>query len=194
MEFERCAVCNRTVLRGERPSEYVNSDGEPVVVCSLCKSSAEAAGWVPAGFASAAPPAPARRRRGAGATALRERLVRAANAARAAGAGATADRGEPLEPEPDPEPRSALDVFNSSPEVRKVAGLMRSLGEPRVCIRAESGGVEVITVAWDLSWYRWRVRGTTVKEVAKGNEISELRVEDRDWNASADEEGRLRRG
>ena len=52
----------------------------------------------------------------------------------------------------------------------------------------------MITVAWDLSWYRWRVRGTTVKEVAKGNEISELPVEDRDWNASADTEGRLRRG
>ena len=51
----------------------------------------------------------------------------------------------------------------------------------------------MITVAWDLSWYRWSIRGTTVKQVASGNEISELPLEDRDWNATVAEDGSLAR-
>jgi hypothetical protein len=48
-----------------------------------------------------------------------------------------------------------------------------------------------VVVAWDLSWYRWRVRNGNVKQVAKGNEISELPLEDRDWNATAADDGTL---
>jgi hypothetical protein len=124
------------------------------------------------------PASPPRRR---GAAALRERLaaLRPQEATPAA------------EPESEPPPRpTALEVFNSSGEVRKVAGLRKSLGEPRVTVRHEPGE-EVITVAWDLSWYRWSVRGSTVKQLAKGNEISELPLEDRAWNASAAEDGTL---
>ena len=123
-----------------------------------------------------------RRRRGA--AALRERFARPRVPAAA----------EPDEPDEPPAPPTPLELFNASPEARKVAGLRRSLGEPRACVRpAEAGEGEVITVAWDLSWYRWSIRGTTVKQVASGNEISELPLEDRDWNATVAEDGSLAR-
>jgi len=95
-DFEQCAVCGRTMLRGERLWDYVTSGGEPRGVCVLCKSRAEAAGWVPAELANAAeapPPRPSRAR------ALRDRLARAAESTR------PARPAEDDEPEAEPPPR-----------------------------------------------------------------------------------------
>jgi hypothetical protein len=178
VEFETCAVCGRSILRGERASEYVDEAGERAGVCPLCKPRAEEMGWVPAAYAAAAPRVEPRRR----VAALRERLERAVGVA-------DPESAELQGPQVPPTP---LEVFNASSEIRKVAGLRRSLGEPRVCVRpADEGGGELVIVAWDLSWYRWVIRGTSVKQVAKGNEISELPVEDRDWNATAAADGAL---
>lgn len=178
-EFHSCAVCGRTILRGERASEYVDGDGAEALVCALCKPTAEASGWVPAAYAGAVSQPQGGRRRSGLATGLRERLARRAERRTVAPA------SEPASP-PSP-----VDVFNSSREARKVAGLVRSLGEPRVSVRDAGGGEAVIVVAWDLSWYRWRVSAEEVRELAKGNEISELPLEDRAWNASAAEDGTL---
>jgi hypothetical protein len=169
-------VCGRTLLRGERAADYAASDGEIVPVCPLCKPRAEASGWVPAELAEAVVTPEVQRRRPQ--LNLRERFARLASA----------PPSEPAEPPPPPGP---LDVFNASQEVRKVAGLRRSLGEPRVSVRRAEGGARVITVAWDLSWYQWSVRGETIKQVAKGNEVSELPIDDRQWNAAAAEDGTL---
>jgi hypothetical protein len=180
VDFEVCAVCGRTILRGERSFEYVDEQGETAGVCPLCKPRAEGMGWLPAAFAATARAEPRLR----GTSGLRERVARTA---RTVGLAAP----EPAEPGPPPTP---LEVFNASSEVRKVAGLRRSLGEPRVCVRPDDeGGGELVIVAWDLSWYRWSVRGTSVKQVAKGNEISELPVADRDWNSTAAADGTLTR-
>ena len=177
MEFQTCAVCGRSILRGERSFEYVDADRAEHRVCPLCKPRAEELGWLPAAYAAASPP-PEPPRRYAGVAALRERIVRTV-----------------MPPAPErPEPQTPLEVFNASPEVRKVAGLRRSLGEPRVCVRPDADGGELVIVAWDLSWYRWSVQGRSVKQLAKGNEISELPVEDRDWNATAAEDGSLSLG
>ncbi len=174
-------MCGRNILRGERSFEYVDDQGETAGVCSLCKQRAEEIGWLPAAFAAAAAQTEPRLR---GAAALRERIARSVRVA----------TPEPEPEEDPPEPPTPLEVFNASSEVRKVAGLQRSLGEPRVCVRPdEDGSAELIIVAWDLSWYRWSIRGTTVKQIAKGNEISELPVEDRDWNATAAADGTLAR-
>jgi hypothetical protein len=180
-EYQACAVCARTILRGERTADYVDTEGHQALVCPLCKARAEAEGWLPAAVAAQIPAPLPRRRRGA--AALRERLT----ALRAEHSAAPDKPQAPPEPPRRPSP---LEVFNQSGEVRKVAGLRKSLGEPRVTVRHESG-TEVITVAWDLSWYRWSVRGDNVKQLAKGNEISELPVEDRAWNAQAAEDGTL---
>jgi hypothetical protein len=185
-EWDECAVCGRTILRGERAYDYIDAEGENAQVCPLCKPRAEASGWLPEAFAAVRPQPQARRR---GATALRERIARTV-------ATVTDTAGEPPEPDPEPPPAppAPLDVFNASSEVRKVSGLQRSLGAPRVCVRSGRRGEGVlITVAWDLSWYRWSVQGTTVKQLAKGNEISELPAEDRGWNATAAEDGTLSR-
>jgi hypothetical protein len=96
--------------------------------------------------------------------------------------------------------RSAVERFNSSHDRRKVGGLIRSLGEPRAAVVPDPGRqLAVVTVAWELSWYQWEVNGEdddadqgTVREVAKGDELSELAEEARSWNAAVGEDGGLR--
>lgn len=196
-DYLTCAVCERTILRGERTSPYLDGERREVEVCALCKPRAEASGWVPAALAGAASePAGSRRRLGLP-SGLRERLARAAVAARPPrerGAepepepDASAGEQEPLPPDPTPEPAAPepVEVFNDSEERRKVAALTKSLGEPRVTVRGE-----IITVAWELSWYQWRVRGSRVTETARGTEISELPGADRAWNGGAEADGTL---
>ena len=74
-DLASCAVCERTILPGERIFEYVAPDGERVGVCALCKPRAEASGWIPAEHAGrlTRDPSP-RRRRGFN---LRQRLSKA---------------------------------------------------------------------------------------------------------------------
>jgi hypothetical protein len=96
--------------------------------------------------------------------------------------------------------RRAVERFNSSEERRKVAGLIRSLGEPDARVQPDQRRqLALVTVAWELSWYQWEVGadgdgddGEPVREVAKGAELSELDEETRAWNATVDEEGTLR--
>jgi hypothetical protein len=98
---------------------------------------------------------------------------------------------------PDAIMRHAVDRFNSSDKPRKVAGLIRSLGEPNAAVTADpSRQMAMVTVAWELSWYQWEVgangEGDSVREVAKGDELSELAEEARSWNAAVGEDGSLR--
>lgn len=94
----------------------------------------------------------------------------------------------------------ALDLFNASDHVRTVTSITRSLGAPSVSVGSLSGsaGDVRLTVAWDLSWYQWAVDLTDpedpVRPLAKGAEVSELDQPARQWNAHADEAGRLHRG
>ena len=93
--------------------------------------------------------------------------------------------------------RRAVQRFNSSDERRKVAGLIRSLGEPHAAVRADAlRQLAVVTVAWELSWYQWEVgadgEDAPVREVAKGDEVSELPEDERAWNAAVTEDGSLR--
>jgi hypothetical protein len=55
LEFEFCAICERALLVGERSWSYVAAPGDARTVCTLCKSRAEASGWVPAALAEAQP-------------------------------------------------------------------------------------------------------------------------------------------
>ncbi len=98
---------------------------------------------------------------------------------------------------PDALMRRAVERFNRSEEPRKVAGLIRSLGEPHAGVRADQGRqLALVTVAWELSWYQWEVNaegnGEPVREVGKGKEMSELAEDARAWNAAAAEDGTLR--
>jgi hypothetical protein len=91
----------------------------------------------------------------------------------------------------------ALELFNNSEHVRTIGGISRTLGEPWVSASplAEAPSEVAITVAWELSWYRYRVdlgdADDPVTLVSKGQELEELDGSMRDWNASALPDGKL---
>jgi hypothetical protein len=83
----------------------------------------------------------------------------------------------------------AAERFNSSEAARTVAGLTRTLGEPRVSIGAAAGSPSAarVTVAWELGWYQWAVADEgeqAVAELARGTEIGQLDAAARQWNAA----------
>lgn len=94
----------------------------------------------------------------------------------------------------------ALDLFNGSQHQRTIAGLARTLGAPDVSARPDPGhGSQVsVVVAWELSWYRYRVdlgdEGEPVEMLEKGDEIVQIDESLRDWNATLDAEGRVLAG
>ena len=83
----------------------------------------------------------------------------------------------------------AVSRFNASDAARTVAGLTRTLGEPRISVGAAAGspGAARITVAWELTWYQWRVGSGEgegpVAELARGTELDQLDAAARQWNA-----------
>lgn len=91
----------------------------------------------------------------------------------------------------------ALEVFNQTEHARTVAGLCRTLGPPWVSalpLRDAPSEISIV-VAWELSWYQFRVDlGDSMDPVmlfAKGEELEELDETLRHWNASAQADGSL---
>ena len=91
----------------------------------------------------------------------------------------------------------ALELFNNSEHVRTIGGIARTLGEPWVSAApmSEAPSEVSITVAWELSWYHYRVdlgdADDPVTLVNKGEELDQLDESKRDWNATALSDGRL---
>jgi hypothetical protein len=91
----------------------------------------------------------------------------------------------------------ALELFNGSGHQRTVAGLARTLGQPWVSALPDpnqSSAVSVL-VAWELSWYRYRVdlgdEADPVMMLDKGEEIDQIDESLRAWNAALDDDGRV---
>ena len=91
----------------------------------------------------------------------------------------------------------AMEIFNTSEHVRTIGGITRTLGEPWVSAGplAEAPSEVSLVVAWELSWYQYRVdlgdANDPVTLVAKGEELDELDESMREWNATALPDGRL---
>jgi hypothetical protein len=91
----------------------------------------------------------------------------------------------------------ALELFNESDHPRTIAGIARTLGTPWVHASPDGGQPSEVTivVAWELSWYRYRVdlgdEHEPILLLEKGDELAELEESLRTWNAVADEHGRL---
>jgi hypothetical protein len=91
----------------------------------------------------------------------------------------------------------ALELFNASGHPRTISGIARTLGTPWVHASPDGGAPSevAIVVAWELSWYRYRVdlgdEHEPIHLLEKGDELSELEEPLREWNAVADENGRL---
>jgi len=184
-----CAICERTLLLGERAIRFApNGDGF-VDVCPLCHDTALEHGWVKEGSPTT-PTVPNQRRRRRGLASLFDPRPRPA--------------AEPVVSEPilrrlsQPELQmvEAADIFNSSDYRRTVGGIAKSLGEPHASIVPLSGvtGELVVTVAWDISWYQYRVvpdSAQPVRLAERGHELSDLDATFQRWNAHVEDGGRL---
>jgi hypothetical protein len=183
-----CAICERSLLVGERATRWApNGDGF-VDVCPLCQEVALDHGWVKEGSPTSPTVRAERRRRG-----LLTSLFEPRTAVR-----------EPVVAEPilrrlsDSERAivEAAELFNESDFRRTVAGIAKSLGSPRASVLPLSGvNTEVvITIAWDISWYQYRITFDSVQPVRlaeRGLELDDLDAGFQSWNAQVDDEGRV---
>ena len=177
---------------GERAIRFSpNGTGEYVDVCPLCAETAVEYGWVREG-APTTPTVPAeRRRRGggflAGLLGTRQRTVEETVAS------------EPILRRLSDHELSmveAADLFNASQYRRTVGGIAKSLGSPRASIVRLSGvnAEVVVTVAWEISWYQYRVSPDSdnpVRLEERGHDPAELEGSFTDWNAQVEDDGRL---
>ena len=189
-EKRTCAICERTLLLGERAVRFAPNGDDFVDVCPLCQETATDHGWVKEGSPTTPTvPTQSRRRRRGLASLFEPRRAPVA---------------EPVASEPilrrlsQPELQMvrAADIFNASDYRRTVGGIAKSLGEPKASIIALSGASAglVVTVAWDISWYQYRVSPDSAQQVRliqRGHELSELDPTYTRWNAHIEEGGRL---
>jgi len=183
-----CAVCERTLLMGEHTTRYAPDASGYVDVCPLCHEVALEHGWLREGSpTSPTVPLDHRRRRKSWSGLLSRRAEEA-----------------PVAPEPilrrlsgsELEVVEAADLFNGSAYRRTVAGIAKSLGPPQASIVPLSGvsGEMVITVAWEISWYQYRVTpesGQPLRLAERGHDVEELEASFREWNAQLGDDGRL---
>ena len=91
----------------------------------------------------------------------------------------------------------ALELFNGSGHQRTVAGLARTLGPPWVSALPDPNQASAVSVlvAWELSWYRYRVdlgdEADPVMMLDKGEELDQIEEPFRAWNAGLDQDGRV---
>ena len=189
LAVKTCAICERTLLTGEQAMRFAPHRGAELVdVCPLCQEDAADEGWVREGSPSLPAMRPERRRRGLLAGLFETRRESTQPVA-----------SNPVRRRLSPREAAiteAADQFNSSPFRRTVAGIARSLGAPQASIVHLSGVNKeiVITIAWDISWYQYRVSLESIQGVRlaeRGMEFEELDPKFRDWNARLEEDGRL---
>ena len=189
--YRTCAVCHRTLLMGERSVRFTPGGEDWVDVCALCTEQADEHGWIREGTPTTplVPDSNRRKRRFAGLGALLE--------------------NRKAEPEPvvsEPMLRrlsqtehamvEAAELFNNSAYRRTIAGIAKSLGEARVSFLPLSGTNHevVISVAWDISWYQYRVvfdSAQPVRLAERGYELDDLEDRFKGWNGSLGPDGRL---
>jgi hypothetical protein len=91
----------------------------------------------------------------------------------------------------------ALELFNGSGHQRTIAGLARTLGPAWVSAQPDPAQPSAVSllVAWELSWYRYRVdlgdEADPVEMLDKGEEMDQIDESLRDWNAALDDQGRV---
>ena len=184
-----CGICDRTLLVGERSVRY-SPDGESFLdVCPLCQEVAVDHGWLKEGSPTTPVVPDTRRRRlgplGALLQPRRPAVERVVD--------------EPILrrlSEPERAMVDAAELFNESNFRRTVAGIAKSLGDPKASIVPLSGvNTEVVlTVAWDISWYQYRITpesGQPVRLAERGHDPRELETMFTSWNARLTPDGRI---
>jgi hypothetical protein len=185
-----CAVCERTLLTGERALRFSPNGEDFVDVCPLCADIALEHGWVKEGSPTSPTVPNERRRRRRGLASLFDPRGQAPD--------------DPVVAEPilrrlsarEQQMVEAADIFNASDYRRTVGGIAKSLGRPRASIVPLSGvsGELIVTVAWDISWYQYRLTPDSAQPVRlaeRGHELADLDVTYQRWNAKIEDDGRL---
>ena len=185
----RCAICERTLLLGERATRYSpNGDEGFVDVCQLCLDTALEYGWLKEGSPTTPTIAPDRKR---------------SRFSLGAFLGVRSAADAPMASEPFLRRLSeaelaiveAADRFNSSQYRRTVGGIAKSLGLPSVSIHALSGvnADVVVTIAWEISWYQYRVTADSapVRLAERGHDPADLDPSFTEWNPHLEEDGRV---
>ena len=184
-----CAVCDRTLLTGERALRFAPHGDDFVDVCPLCAEIALEHGWIKEGSPTT-PTVQNQRRRRRGLASLFDTRPQPPD--------------DPVVAEPilrrlsarEQQMVEAADIFNASDYRRTVGGIGKSLGEPRASIVPLSGvsGELIVTVAWDISWYQYRVTPDSAQPVRlaeRGHELTDLDASYQRWNAHVEDDGRL---
>lgn len=226
LDPESCSVCGRRLLQGEQLHHFVAPDTSRRVVCELCVPRAERARWVReregeevvqlrpsrgqragmmrrvADFFGAGEPAeredefPGDSLEGPHVERSRKRGERRRTREEVAAPPPPLRDVAAVPTEPEARLERGLELFNLSQFPRTIAGLSRSLGDPKVAAVnvPDSNSVDV-WVGWDLAWYSYRVTlgdpTEPVEQSGRGNDVDELIAVVRDWNAAADGFGRL---
>jgi hypothetical protein len=186
---QTCAICERTLLVGERSVRYSPNGEDFVDVCPLCQEIAVDHGWVKEGSPTTPVVGDRRRKRLGPLASLFE------------------SRKPPIErvveepilrrlSVPEKAMVEAAELFNASAFRRTVAGIAKSLGEPKASVVPLSGvnAEVVVTVAWEISWYQYRVTpesGQPVRLAERGHDPRELESMFTSWNAKLTQDGRL---
>jgi hypothetical protein len=174
---------------GERAIRFAPNGEDFVDVCPLCQGTALEHGWIKEGSPTSPTVSNERRRRRGLASLFEPRRRPNADPVVA----------EPILrrlSQPELEMVEAADIFNASDYRRTVGGIAKSLGEPRASIVPLSGvsGELIVTVAWDISWYQYRVTPDSAQPVRlaeRGHEVSDLDAGFKRWNAHVEDDGRL---
>jgi hypothetical protein len=189
--IQTCGVCHRTILMGERVVRFSPGGEEWVDVCPLCTETADEHGWLREGTPTAPvlPDSPRRRKRWRGLSQLLE---------------PKREEPEPAISEPmlrrlDENEQAMVEAaarFNETAFRRTIAGIAKSLGEARVSLLPLSGvnPEVVITVAWDISWYQYRVSfdsAQAVRLAERGYELDDMDDRFKGWNGHLAPDGRV---
>jgi len=183
MEVNRCALCERTLLLGERSYRFAPDGADEFVdVCQLCQEVALDHGWVREGSPVGPAVRHSRRRR-----TLSLAGIFGANRRPAAEAIVAEPQLRRLSDEEHAIVEAAA-VFNSSDGLRTMEGITRSLGPPRVSILALPGSNPdvVLTFLWDLAWYQYRINriaSQPIRLTDRGTEPEEVEAAFTAWNA-----------
>jgi hypothetical protein len=185
-----CAVCERTLLTGERALRFAPNGEDFVDVCPLCADIALEHGWIKEGSPTTPTVPNQRRKRRRGLASLFDPLRQPPD--------------EPVLAEPilrrlsarEQQLVEAADIFNASDYRRTVGGIAKSLGKPRASIVPLSGvsGELIVSVAWDISWYQYRVSPESAQPVRlaeRGHELADLDATYQRWNAKVEDDGRV---
>ncbi|MFL5964232.1 MAG: hypothetical protein ACJ757_15210 [Gaiellaceae bacterium] len=187
-----CAICERTLLMGEKAIRYSPNGGSDFVdVCPLCAELAVEYGWLREGAPTTPIVSAERKRRNggwlSGLLGSRQR------------AGEETIVSEPILRRLSDHEQAmigAADLFNASQYRRTVGGIGKSLGTPKVSVVVLSGvnSEVVVTVAWEISWYQYRVSPESENPVrleGRGHDPSELETSFMAWNAHMEDDGRV---